>query len=141
MINTWVVSLLRYATGFIDWTHGELEALDRKLRKSMTMHNALRSKSDIYRLYLPRTEGGGGLVSATDAVKIPIVGLERYVRDSTKSLIIAARNVDGSKTEEETPAVVKKQMRVKKMENWRKKAFYGQFLREINDLTVVKRWT
>ena len=40
-INTWVVSLLRYATGFIDWTHGELEALDRRVRKLMTMHNAL----------------------------------------------------------------------------------------------------
>ena len=44
---TWAVSLLRYAAGFIDWTQGELEALDRRVRKLMMMHNALHPKSDI----------------------------------------------------------------------------------------------
>ena len=114
-INTWAVSLLRYAAGFINWTHGELEALDRRVRKLMMMHNALHPKSDIDRLYLPRREGGRGLLSAADAVAI--VGLESYVRDSTESLIIAARNVDRSKTEEESTVAVKKQIREKKMEN------------------------
>ena len=61
---------------------GELEALDRRVRKLMTMHNALHPKSDIDRLYLPRREGGRGLISAADAVTIAIVGLESYVRDS-----------------------------------------------------------
>ena len=45
------------------------------------MHNALHPKSDIDRLYLPRREGGRGLISAADAVTIAIVGLESYVRD------------------------------------------------------------
>ena len=112
-INTWAVSLLRYAAGFINWTHGELEALDRRVCKLMTMHNALHPKSDIDRLYLPRREGGRGLA---DAVTIAIVGLERYVRDSTESLIIATRNVVRRITEEEeSPAAVKKQIREKNM--------------------------
>ena len=71
----------------------------------------LHPKSDIDRLYLPRREGGRGLISAADAVTIAIVGLESYVRDSTESLIIAARNVVRSITEEESPAAVKKQIR------------------------------
>ena len=139
-INTWAVSLLRYAAGFIDWTQGELEALDRRVRKLMTMHNALHPKSDIDRLYLPRREGGRGLISAADAVTIAIVGLESYVRDSTESLIIAARNVVRRVTEEESPVAVKKQIREKKMENWRKKALHGQFLRETEVLPEVERW-
>ena len=85
-INTWAVSLLRYAAGFIDWTQGELEALDRRVRKLMTMHNALHPKSDIDRLYLPKREGGRGLISVADAVTITIVGLDSYVRDSTEQL-------------------------------------------------------
>ena len=36
------------------------------------------------------------------------------MRDSTESLIIAARNVDGTKTEGKSPAVVKKQIREQK---------------------------
>ena len=139
-MNTWAVSLLRYAAGFIDWTQGELEALDRRVRKLMTMHNALHPKSDIDRLYLPRRDRGRGLISAADAVTIAIVGLESYVRDSTESLIIAARNVVRSITEE-SPAAVKKQIRKKKIENWRKKALHGQFLRETVDLPEVERWT
>ena len=72
---------------------------------------------------------------------LAIVGLESYVRDSTESLIIAARNVVRSIREEESPAAVKKQIREKKMESWRKKALHGQFLRETGDLPEVERWT
>ena len=108
-INTWAVSLLRYAAGFIDWTHGELEALDSRVCKLMTMHNVLHPKSNIDRLCLPRREGGRGLISAADAVTIAIVGLESYVRDSTESLIITARNVARSITEEESPGKLEKE--------------------------------
>lgn len=38
---------------------------------------------------------------------IATIGLKGYVRDSAESLIIAARNVERSKIEEESPAVVK----------------------------------
>ena len=68
------------------------------------------------------------------------MGKNCYVRDSTESLIIAARNVVRSITEEESPVAVKKQIREKKMENWRKKALHGQFLRETEDLPEVEIW-
>ena len=110
------------------------------------MYNALHSKSDRDRLYLPRGQGGRRLISVADAVTIAIVGLERYVRDSIESLIIAARNVVRSITEEKSPAAVKKKRREKKMKNWRKKALHGQFLREDRRFTrsgkmdMVERW-
>ena len=37
-INTWAVSLLRYFAAFLDWTGAELEQMDKRTRKLMTMH-------------------------------------------------------------------------------------------------------
>ena len=42
----------------------------------MTMHKALHPKSDVDRLYLPRKEGGRGLISVEDTVIYAIAGLE-----------------------------------------------------------------
>ena len=37
-INTWAISLLSYSAAFLDWTGAELEQIDRKTRKIMTLH-------------------------------------------------------------------------------------------------------
>ena len=62
-VNTWLVSLIRYLAAFVSWRKSELQAIDRKTRKSFTMHGALHPKSDVGRLYILRKEGGGGLRS------------------------------------------------------------------------------
>ena len=46
VIYTWAISLLRYSAAFLDWTGAELEQMDRRTRKLMTMHWALNPKSD-----------------------------------------------------------------------------------------------
>ena len=93
----------------------------------MTMHNALHRKSVIDRLNLPRKKGGRVLISAVDAATIAILGLESYVRDSTESLIVAARNVVRSITEEESLAAVKKQITEKKITS-------------SGEINMVERW-
>ena len=94
-INTWAISLLKYSVAFLDWTGGELEQMDRRTRKLMTMHRALIPKSDVARIYLSRKEGGRGLISVEDTVKFAILGLERDVLTSEEGLLIAARRVNG----------------------------------------------
>ena len=94
-INTWAISLLRYSAAFLDWTGAELEQMDRKTRKLMTMHRALNPKSDVARIYLSRKEGVRGLISVEDTVQLAILGLERYVLTSEERLLIAARRMDG----------------------------------------------
>ena len=37
-VNTWAVSVLRYGAGVINWTTAELESIDRKTRKQMTIY-------------------------------------------------------------------------------------------------------
>ena len=62
-VNVRAVSLLRYSAAFVSWTKSELQANDRKTRKLFTIYGALHPTSDVDRLYLPRKEGGRGLIS------------------------------------------------------------------------------
>ena len=82
--NTWVVSLLRYSAAFVSWRKSELQAIDRKTRKLFTIHGALDPKSDADRLYIPRKEGGRGLINIEDSVELAIRGLEVYVHGMRK---------------------------------------------------------
>ena len=92
-INTWAISLLRYSAAFLDCTGAELEQVDGRTRKLMTIHRALNPKIDLARIYLSRKEGGRGLISVEDTVKLAILGLKRYVLTSEEGLLIAARRV------------------------------------------------
>ena len=62
-----------------------------------TLYGALHLKSDIYRLYIPRKEGGRGLISIEDCVELAIRGVEVYVHKGEERLIQAARGdkIDG----------------------------------------------
>ena len=90
-VNTWAVSLIRYSASFVSWRKSELQATDGKTRKLLTMYGALHPKSDVDRLYIPRKEGGRGLISTEDCVELAIRGLEVYVHRSEERLIQAAR--------------------------------------------------
>ena len=74
---------------------GQLEQMERRTRKLMTMHWALNPKSDVARIYLSRKEGGRGLISVEDRVKLAILGLKRYTLTGVEGLLIAARRMDG----------------------------------------------
>ena len=53
-VNTWVKAVLRYSGGILDWNKDEIQNMDRKTRKIMTMNGALHSKTNLARLYLAR---------------------------------------------------------------------------------------
>ena len=54
-INTWAVSLMRYSAGIVEWTKADLDVTGRKTRKLMTMHGMLHPRSNVSRLYQPRS--------------------------------------------------------------------------------------
>ena len=62
-----------------------------------TIYGALHRKSDVDKLYIPRKEGGRGLISIKDCVELAIRGLEVYVHGCEERLIQAARGdrIDG----------------------------------------------
>ena len=76
ILMSWAVYLLRYSAAFVSCRKNELQAIDRKTRKFFTIYGALHRKSDVDRLYIPRKEGGRGLISIADCVVLTIRGLE-----------------------------------------------------------------
>ena len=53
-VNTWAVSLLIYSAAFVSSRKSELQAIDRKTRKWLTIYGALHLKSEVDRLYIHR---------------------------------------------------------------------------------------
>ena len=82
------VSVVRYSAAFLGWSRLQLEEIDRRIRKLLTMHNGFHPKVD--RFYLSRSEGGRILTGVQDTVETAIFGLRNYVRSSKKRLLIAA---------------------------------------------------
>jgi len=56
------VPVLRYSFGIVDWYQEELQKLDRKMRKLLTIHGRHHPKADVDPLYVPRKQGGRGLM-------------------------------------------------------------------------------
>ena len=74
-VNTWAVSLLRYSAAFISWRKCELQAIDMKIRKLLSIHGGLHPKSDFDRLYIPRKNGRRGLIAIQDCVGLAVRGV------------------------------------------------------------------
>ena len=61
-IGSLAIPVLRYSFGIINWHQEELQKLDRKTRKLLTIHGQHHQKADVDRLYVPRQQGGRGLM-------------------------------------------------------------------------------
>ena len=46
-INSWAVSVVRYGAGIVNWAKAELQQMDRKMRKLLTMYGAHHPQADI----------------------------------------------------------------------------------------------
>ena len=136
-INTWAVAVVRYSAPFLGWNKDELQALDRRTRKLMTMHKALHPKSNVERLYLPRKEGGRGLISIEDATRTAILGLQKYIQESEEKLISAARKPEHVL---ESAKEFKSRRAKECRQNWTDKALHGQFLRQTEAVAGKETW-
>ncbi|XP_068697162.1 uncharacterized protein [Montipora foliosa] len=137
--NTWAIPLLRYSAASLDWRKSELQDLDRKTRKLLTMHNGLHPKSNVDRIYIPREEGGRGLISVEDCVESATLGLERYINDSDERLIKAAKKISGGHNNE-TAVDYKIRKKNERKEQWREKVMHGQFVRQTEEILGNESW-
>ena len=86
-INSRAVSIVRYGTGIIKRTKNELEELDRKTRKLMSMYGVQHPKADVDRLYLKRCDGWRGLVGFEDCVQAELNSLDKYLSASEEKML------------------------------------------------------
>ena len=137
-INTWAVSVVRYSAPFLDWRKQEIQELDRRTRKLMTMHKVLHPKSNVDRLYISRNEGGRGLLSVEDTIETSKIGLERYVQESKERLLSAAKRSDMEV--KETVKEYKDRRTKERKESWKEKVLHGQFIRQTEEIAGEERW-
>ena len=79
-----IISLLSASSlqtfGIIDWTIQELETIDKRTRKILSMNGSFHPNSDIDRLYIPRYQGGRGLKAARSLFKCRIASLYNHLQ-------------------------------------------------------------
>jgi len=85
------VPVHRYSFGIINWHQEEMEKLDWKTRKLQTIHGQHQPKEDVDRLYVPRKQGGRGLMQLEAAHAVEITKLVEYVDRKEDSLIQVVR--------------------------------------------------
>ena len=80
-VNSLAVPVVQYSLGIIDWKISELKKIDAKTRKLLNMHKMLHPKADVERLYIPRKDGGRGLIEVETAFKIATIGLNHCLKN------------------------------------------------------------
>ena len=83
-INTYAIPVLTYPAGIIKFTQEEKRTMDTMTRKQMTIHGSLHPRADVDRLYLPRKEGGRGLLSVEDSINKEENSISHYVENSSQ---------------------------------------------------------
>ena len=81
-INSLAIPVITYSMNIVNWQINDIKKLDTKTRKFLTMYGMHHPKTDVDRLYLPRNEGGRGLIQIELTYKITTTGLETYLRES-----------------------------------------------------------
>ena len=143
-LNTWAVSIVRCGAGILKWNKNELQEMDRKTRKFMTMNKELHPRSDVARLHISRKNGGRGLIACENSVKSEENGLGWYVNHYyyyIEPLLVAVR---ASRTiiHEETiyPKEFKKTKDEQRKNEWTAKRMHGQFTRDMENRDKNNTW-
>ena len=81
------MSAIRYGAGIIEWTKLELQEMDRKMRKLLTIYRSMHPRADVERLCWKRAEGGKGLQSVEETVHLEAISLAFYLGDNEEILL------------------------------------------------------
>ena len=81
-INSLAVPVVQYSFNIINWNLSDLQRMDTKTRKLMTANRMHHPKADIDRIYLPRKEGGRGLIQLEMSYKTTTTGLDTYIQNN-----------------------------------------------------------
>ena len=127
-INTWADS----SALFLKWTREELQLMDQKKRKLMTMPKTLHRSDDIERLYVSRKHGVIGLACIEDSVDTSIRRLEDYIKKYEGRLITVTRNINNARINRTT---------ITRKQNLEEKRLYGYFKRQESEISNEKIWT
>ena len=87
-IGSLAVPVIEYSISILDWTKTELQKIDRKTRKILTMNKLLHPRADVSRLYVPRSEGGRGLRQIEATYKLAQAGFAHYLNNCVENPLV-----------------------------------------------------
>lgn len=124
-INSRAVSTIRYGAGIIEWTKEELQGIDRKTRKLLTIYRAHHPQADVDRLYFKRKQGGRGLISVEDCVTAEINSMVRYLVNSDEIALKAVQNENTLRVRNNGAG--KEELREERRRRYLSKCLHGQY--------------
>jgi len=90
-IGSLAAPVRKYGLVIINWDQEELQKLDKKTRKILTIYGQPHSKADVDRLYDLRKQGGKGLMQLEAAHAVEILKLVGYVEKQENPLMQIVR--------------------------------------------------
>ena len=78
-INQLALPVITYSFGIVDWPQYLINEIDVRTRKMLTLHKVTYRTQCLDRIYLPRCEGGLGLLEVNQSFKSSIVALSQYL--------------------------------------------------------------
>jgi hypothetical protein len=137
-INSWAVPILTYSFGIVKWTDTDLDNLDRKTRTLMTKFRFLHPNSSVIRLYLPRKEGGRGLINIKQMCRKQVLNMRTKLKESEEEIIKIAAEEDAGYTplylSEET--LQEENVQPQTIQNWKSKQLHGKFPLLLEDPSI-----
>ena len=139
-INSRSVSLVRYSAGILKWAKDKLKIIDSKTRKIMTMNRVYHPQSDTERLFIPRMEGGRGLLSIADCVETEEQNLSLYLDQSEEGFLRFSKGERILPEYEGPVSTAKKQKKEERHKQWKEKQLHGKFVRETEEVRSEETW-
>ena len=134
-INSRAVAVVRYSAGIVHWRKDELQEIDRKTRKLLTIYRTYHTQSDKDRLYVKRKTGGRGLISVENAVNIEINILRIYIDNIEEQLLSEVRREGIIEQGKE-----KNEIQMEHGNAYRNKALHGRYFVATDDVRGSKSW-
>jgi hypothetical protein len=145
-IGSLAIPVLRYSFAIINWHQEEIQKLDRKTRKILTIHGQHHPKADTDRFYVPSKDGGRGLMQIEGVYITEVIKLKEYVEhtDDTLMQIVRTHQHNTSSTLFHTATNLQKSLQSdrkqikttiarKLKERWEAKRLHGQFPRSLDE--------
>ena len=129
-INSWAVPVIRYTGGVVEWTVAELQEIDRKTRKLMTIHRAFNMNGDVDRLYVKRKDGGKGLLQIEQVIREEECAVSDYIKETQSDWLMKVASREHVLETAETMASYRQRVKEQRKLNWRSKKLHGQFVRQ-----------
>ncbi|XP_044756916.1 uncharacterized protein LOC123315325 [Coccinella septempunctata] len=141
-INTWAIPVMTFSFGILTWSATDLRGMDTAIRTMLTKFGMHHPHSSIIRLYLPRHQGGRGLVNLERAHGESVDDLREYFFAQNSPFFQAVREADQNisalklnEPESRDPCVSVDEL----MEQWKAKALHGRYPGHLESREVNKQ--